>query len=163
MRLPFCLLLLTILAAACSNEKVDEHIAATIDSNAKNWVVKNLADKPGYKSVNYSRIDSIVLSYRNDSAYIRLEDSIMQIEALRFQEMGENFKLFNERKESGYYEKKQAEYRKKQERIKQKVEPNFIGYKVDHHFTVTDSSGAALLNKYILCFDKNGNLTRVIR
>ncbi|MCD8740449.1 hypothetical protein LT679_07530 [Mucilaginibacter roseus] len=156
-------MLITLFAAACSNKKVDEHTAAAINSNAKKWVAKNLADTPGYKPVNFSSIDSIVLSYRNDSAYIRLEDSIMQIEALRFQEMGENFKLFTARKQSGYYEKKQAGFRQQQIAIMNTMKPKFVGYKLDHHFTVTDSSGAALLNKYILCFDRDGNLTGVLR
>lgn len=160
---PLYFLLLSIFAAACTSKKTNDHAVVVTNANAKKWVTQNLADTPGYKSLDFSKPDSIILSYLNDSAYIRLEDSVTQIEALRFQEMGENFKLFNERKESGYYDKKQAGFRKLQTAIIKRVKPKFVGYKVDHHFTVKDSTGAELLNKCVLCFDRSGNLTRVVR
>ncbi|MCC8409703.1 hypothetical protein LJ707_12255 [Mucilaginibacter sp. UR6-1] len=160
---PLYCLIIGLFTSACTGKKINDHTVATANANAKQWAAKNLADTPGYKPLGFDGPDSIILSYRNDSAYIRLEDSIMQIEALRFQEMGENFKLFNERKESGYYERKQAGFRKLQAGIIKKVKPQFIGYKIEHHFTVTDSSGAALLNKYVLYFDRQGNLTKAAR
>lgn len=162
MRPLFCLVALVALAA-CSNPKQDDKAIAAAQTNAQKWTTTHLADTPGYKPVGFSEMDSIILSYQNDSAYIRLDDSIMEVEALRFREMGENFKLFNERKESGYYENKQAGFRKLQAGIIKKVKPKFVGYKIDHQFTVTDSTGAELVNTLVLCFDRDGNLTKVMR
>ena len=152
------LFILILLSAACSGPD-----KAALKSTAKNYLAKNLTHFTSYEPVAFRGPYKIVESYLNDKTYIQLDDSIMEVEAARFREMGENFKLFQQRKASGFYEKKQAYFKKQQDSIAKRIKPRFTGYKLEHYFKTTDTLGITVLNKYVFCFDPKGKLTQVLK
>lgn len=168
MKGPYCLIILILLLAACSNPD-NKKPANTIDltaitkKTAKEYLAKNSKYLKNYQPIAFGGLDSIVESHLNNKNYIQLGDSIMEIEAIRFREMGENWKLFLKRKESGFYENKQARFKKSQDSIARLIVPKFTGYTLEHRFKTTDSTGEVKLNKYVFCFDEQGELDTVLR
>lgn len=156
-------LTLLLLAAACTPRPDDSAITKIAETKAKKYLAKNLPHPQSYQPLAFSPIDSIMLSHLNDTNYMRLDDSIMEVEAVRFREMGENWPLFVQRKESGFYEKKQAIFKKQQAIIAKRVKPRFAGYKLEHAFKAVDTTGDTVINNYIFCFDTEGNITRVLK
>ncbi|RYY37445.1 MAG: hypothetical protein EOP46_02580 [Sphingobacteriaceae bacterium] len=132
-------------------------------TNARKYLQNYLTNFSTYKPIAFGELDSIVESHLNDTQYIRLDDSIMEIEALRFRDMGENFPLFKYRDTSGWYVDKQSFFKKQRDSIAQTITPRFAGYKLEHEFLATDTNGSIKFNKYIFCFDKEGKLLRVIK
>jgi hypothetical protein len=152
-----------LLLTACTKRPDNTAITHIVESKAQKYLAKTLPDPKSYKPIAFSPLDSIMLSHLNDKNYIRLDDSIMEVEAVRFREMGENWTLFEQRKASGYYEKKQALFKKQQALIARRVKPRFAGYKLEHEFKAVDTSGDTVINKYVFCFDPKGNITKVLK
>jgi len=162
MKGPSYLHILLLLCAACTKPDKSD-LYETVKLNAKNYLTQNLTDTSNYEPVGFSGPDSIVQSYRNDKIYQQFDDSIIEVEAIRFREMGENFKLFQQRKASGFYDKKQAYFKRKRDSVANVIEPEFIGYKLEHHFKTADISGVKTLKKYTFLFDEKGKLLNVLK
>ncbi len=162
MKRNFSILVTLLLCCACTNRH-DTAAKIIAQANAQNWISVNLRNINGYQPLLFTHPEPIILSYQNDLYYKRLDDSIMQVEALRFQEMGENFRLYRQRETNGFYAQKQKVFRNEQQRIAKKVKPRLVGYKIAHEFMTRDTLGWQKQEKLVLCFDVHGKLQEVMR
>ncbi|RVU00040.1 hypothetical protein EOD41_13835 [Mucilaginibacter limnophilus] len=160
MRYPLPLFIL-FLAVACTGPT--KQLNKTAQHNAQKYLQNYLTDFSSYKPVSFSKLDSIMESHLNNEEYIRLDDSVMEMEAIRFRDMGEDFKLYKQRETTGWYTKKQNNFKHLQDSIARKVKPRFSGYKLEHEFMAADTTGKSTLNNYIFCFDEEGRLLKVIK
>ncbi|MEO6151415.1 MAG: hypothetical protein ABIN95_11140 [Mucilaginibacter sp.] len=153
---------LFVFCAACTGPGKPT-LYKTVKLNAQNYLIKHLNHASHYEPVSFSGLDSIVQSYRNNKIYLQFDDSVTEVEAVRFREMGENFKLFKQREESGFYDSRQAYFKRKRDSVAGVIEPEFVGYKIEHQFKAADSTGVRILKKYVFCFDEDGNLLSVLK
>ncbi|GAA4328544.1 hypothetical protein GCM10023149_32620 [Mucilaginibacter gynuensis] len=155
--------ILILLFAACTGNRKPV-LKADLKDSARHYLIKTLPNPASYKPLAYTDFDSIFYSYRNDKTYMRFDDSIMEVEAVRFRDMGENWNLFLERKNTGFYDKKQAYFKKLRDSVARHVQPRFTGYKLKHQFKIADTTtGDTVLNTYVFCFDTDGKLTNVLK
>lgn len=155
------LILALLFIIACTGNRTD--IAVLARQKVHAYLSAHIPHIAGYRAVSTTAPDSIVKSYLNDKTYLRLEDSVMEIEAIRFREMGENFALYKQRETQGWYQKRQQFFKIQQDSVVKTCAPRFAGYKVEHRFIAANNNGSQVLNTYVFCFTKKGKLKRVIK
>ncbi|RCH54284.1 hypothetical protein DJ568_13390 [Mucilaginibacter hurinus] len=154
--------MLIMFCAACVHPG-NEDLNKMLRTKAQQYLKTQLTDSSFYHPVSFSSPDSIMYSYLNDVVYLQYDDSVSEVEATRFREMGENFALYKQREKTGYYNSRLAYFKGKRDSVANTIEPDFAGYNLEHQFKTVSSTGDSVIRKYIFCFDKNGNLFNVIK